>query len=124
MGRQRRNSRSDEAQAIGDKAIHQGTHGEEASDAILPVFGIAGTVKNGDDGKDILLHEEEHLKWESPRQGPADTPVNHWVLKRIAQDGVQSRTGGREEICTEARDTAFVPVEGVRKFRFGFGPDD
>ena len=102
----------------------EGACRKETSEAVLPAFWIAGTVKDGDNGNDIRLHEEEHLVWESSRQNPADTPINDRMLKRVAQDGVHSRIDGYKEIRTESGDPAFVPVEGLRKFRLRFGPDD
>ncbi len=81
-------------------------------------------MKDGDHNDGISLHDEEHLVWESPRQGPVDTSMDYGVLKRVAQNGVDGRTDSSKEVRTETGHTAFVPVEGLCKFRFRFGSDD
>lgn len=97
---------------------------KEGSEAILPALGITGAVKDGDHDNDIRLYDKEHLIRESPCQSPADTSVDRWVLKRVAQDGVYGRIDSHEQIRAQTGDSAFVPVEGLREFCLGFRTND
>jgi hypothetical protein len=85
------------------------------------VFGIASAVKDGHHRNNIRFHDEEHLIRESPRQDPADTPIDDGVLKRIAQDGVHRHIDGYEQIRTKAGNATFVSLEGFRELGLGFG---
>jgi hypothetical protein len=49
-----------------DKPEPRGKCREQASDAILPAPWITGSVKDGNYGDYVLLHEKEHLVRESP----------------------------------------------------------
>ena len=104
--------------------LREDVFGEEASDPILPLLGIAGSVEDGNHGDRVLLQEEEHLIREPLQQRPADIPVQHRILMRVAQDGLRGRIYSLKEIRTKAENTTLLPVEGLCKFRFRLGPDD